>query len=137
MTVKEYLEQYKTLDARINAKIEQVEHLRAMFTRAYSGGNTGGGNSGPYDKIGEITAKIVDLESEINDEIDKLIDLRAEIKGYIAQIPNEKNRFLLELHYINGYSFDKIASLENRDRRSILYRHEKGLKFLEKVVKIP
>ncbi len=135
MTVKEYLAQYRTLDAYINAKLEQVEHLRTLVTRTNAGRTTGGFNPMPYDKVGEITAKIVDLENEINSEIDKLIDLQAEIKGYTALIPNAKVRLVIDLHYINGRSFKEIARSESRDIRTIFRWHETGLNYLEKSIK--
>lgn len=135
MTVKDYLEQYRTLEAEVKVKLEQVERLRALVTRANASWNSGSFNPMPYDKVGEITAKIVDLEHEINREIDRLIDLQAEIKGYIALIPDAKVRLVIELHYINGRSFGEIAEREARGLRTILYRHKDGLDFLEKIIR--
>lgn len=136
MTVKDYLEQYRTLEAGIKVKLEQVERLRALVTRANANCNSGGFNPMPYDKVGELTAKIVDLENEVNRDIDRLIDLRAEIVGYTALIPDAEVRLVVELHYINGKSFKAIAEQEARGLRTILYRHKEGLDFLEKNIKI-
>lgn len=136
MTVKEYLGQCRTLEAEIKVKLEQVERLRALVTRTSPGWNSGGFNPTPYDKVGEITAKIIDLEHEINREIDRLIDLQAEIIGHIALIPNAKVRLVIDLHYINGLSFGKIAEREACDIRTIFRWHEKGLKFLEEKLKM-
>lgn len=136
MTVKDYLEQYRTLEAGIKVKLEQVERLRALVTRANANCNSGGFNPMPYDKVGELTAKIVDLENEVNREIGKLIGLQAEITGYIAAIPSAKVRRVIDLHYISGLSFGKIAEREARDIRTIFRWHEEGLKFLEKNFKM-
>lgn len=136
MTVKDYLGQCGTLETEIKAKLEQVEHLRTLVTRANANWKSGGFNPMPYDKVGEITAKIVDLEKEINSEIDRLIDLQTEIQGYTAAMPYDKARLVIDLHYINGLSFGEIATREARDIRTIFRWHEKGLKFLEKTLKI-
>ena len=136
MTVKEYLGQYKTLVAGIGVKRKQVERLRALVIRANAGRNSGGFNPMPYDKVGEITAEIVDLENEVNSEIDRLIALRAEIKGYIALIPNAGVSLVIEMRYINRLSFREIADQLALDIRTIFYRHETGLEFLESIIKI-
>lgn len=136
MTVNDYLEQYRTLEAGIEMKLEQVERLRLLVTRASAGYNSGGSNPMPYDKVGELTAKIVDLENEVRSEISRLIDLQTEIKGYIALIPDAGVRLVMDLHYISGQSFGEIAKREARDIRTIFRRHKEGVKFLEKKIKI-
>lgn len=136
MTVKDYLEQYRTLDAEIEAEIEQVERLRLLVTRASAGYNSGGLNPMPYDKVGELTTQIVDLENKVNGKIEKLLALRMEIKGHIALIPDAKVRVVIDLHYISGQSFGEIAKREARDIRTIFRRHKEGVKFLEKNIKM-
>ncbi len=108
MTVKEYLEQYRKLDASIDAKTAQVAKLRSRLR--YASGSTGGVRSTqPADKIGELTARIVDLENETNSEIDKLIDLRREIKSRISALPDAVHRDILEMRYISCWTVVKIA----------------------------
>ena len=61
MTAKEYLAQHRTLNDSINAKLEQVAELRRK-AQTVGGGSDGTRSSAqPYDRIGEITAKICDL----------------------------------------------------------------------------
>lgn len=136
MTVKEYLEFYKAYIAETEVELEQVERLRELATRASASWNPGGINPMPYDKVGEITAKIVDLENTIRSRIDATISMRTEIKGYIALIPNDKARLVIELRYLNGLSFRKIAERVERDVRTVLRRHKEGLNFLEENIEI-
>ena len=112
MTAKDYLNRYRFLNDGINAKLMQVEDLRSK-AQTVSGGNSGssGGahSSQPYDRIGESTAKIVDLEREINEEIDRLVDIQREIRKAIAAVPEERLRTLLEYKYLNCMTLEEIA----------------------------
>ena len=96
MTAKEYLSQYKDLNDSINAKLEQVGELRRKAQTVSSGSSDGTHSPTPRDRIGEITARIVDLEREINEDIDRSIDLQREIRAAIATVPEVRLRTLLE-----------------------------------------
>ena len=109
MTAKEYLSQYRSLNDSINAKLEQVGELRRKAQTVGSGSSDGAHSSTPRDRIGEITARIVDLEHEINEDIDRSIDLQREIRAAIATVPEVRLRTLLELKYINCLTLEEIA----------------------------
>ena len=66
------------LDQRINSKIEQVRSLNDLAAKCTSTitGMPGNPNRGK-DSIGDIIAKIVDLQEEINRDIDALVDSQA------------------------------------------------------------
>lgn len=128
MISKEYLSQYHTLNARIDSKLAQVERLRQLAQSAGGHGNSDGGHcTQPRDKIGELTAKIVDLETEINSEIDELVDLEREIRGVIAQVQKESQRTVLEMKYINGWTLKRIASEMNYSLDGIKKIHKRAL----------
>lgn len=132
MTAKEYLQQYRTLNAHIDAKLAQTERLRYLARTAGSQGNSSGIHSTqPRDKIGELTAKIVDLEAEINDEIDALVDLEREIRGCISKLTNENQRVVLEMKYINGFTFEKIAENMHYSLRAVYNYHASALKSVQ------
>lgn len=127
MTVKEYLSRYRKLDEEINAKIAQVEELRRRAQTVGGTNQSGAHSSLPYDRIGEITSRIVDLEREINEEIDRLTDIQREIKSTIKTVREERLRTILEFRYINGLTFDKIARQMNYSYKQICRLHEKAL----------
>ncbi len=130
MAAREYLEQYRALDRQLDAKIEQTERLREFLTRTSSGGSAAHSPQ-PYDKVGEITAKIVDMENEANELINKLLEMQIVIRGSIARITDESVRNVIELRYLNGYSFAKIARTVDRSMRTVFYNHDKGITILE------
>lgn len=109
MTAKEYLSRYRWQNDRINAKLEQVAELRRKAQTVSSGSSDGSHSSTPYDRIGEITARIVDLEREINEDMDRSIDVQREIRAAIARVTDERLQSLLEYKYINGYTLEEIA----------------------------
>ena len=135
MTAKEYLQQYRTLNAHIDAKLAQAERLRHLAQMAGQQGNFSGIHSTqPRDKIGELTAKIVDLETEINDEIDALVDLEREIRGCISKLTNENQRVVLEMKYINGRTLDSIAKQLNYSLANIKTIHKCALESLYPII---
>lgn len=128
MTSKEYLSQYRTLNARIDAKLAQAERLRHLAQSAGGQNYSGAAHSTqPRDKVGELTAKIIDLEMEINDEIDKLVDLEREIRSCISKLENKNQRIVLEMKYINGWTLDSIAKLLNYSLVHIKRIHNQAL----------
>ena len=77
MTAKEYLSQARLLDARINAKIQQVSALNDLATHA-TATLTGipRNPSQSESRMAEAVVKIIDLQNEINHDIDELVDLK-------------------------------------------------------------
>ena len=87
MTVKEYLSQAKFLDQRINSKIQQVASLNDLATKATSA-LTGMPRNPNHatSTMEEAIAKIIDLQSEINSDIDRLVDLKQESSYNIVTV---------------------------------------------------
>lgn len=127
MTTKEYLSRYRWQNDRINAKLEQVAELRRKAQTVSSGSSDGTHSSTPYDRIGEITARIVDLEREINEDIDRSIDVQRGILTAISTVPDERLRHLLELRYINCLTLEEIARRMDYSYKQICRLHGKAL----------
>ena len=127
MTAKEYLSQYRTLSNSIDAKLMQIEELRRKAQTVSCGNGTGAHSSQPYDRIGEITANIVDLELEVNEDIDRSVGLQREIRAAIAAIPEERLRTLLEHKYLSGFTLEQIAVAMNYSYKQICRLHGAAL----------
>lgn len=130
MNAKQYLKQITRLDNLIKSKLEQIEELRSLaekvtveakLVKSYNK------NSYQSDKVGDIVVKIVDLNNEINEYIDRLIDLKAEAVRLIDSLENPDYRLLLNLRYINGYTFERIAVEMNYCYRWITQLHGRAL----------
>ncbi len=133
MTAKQYLEKYRELAEKISAKSEQIERLREFLTGTSSGGSNGSGGSQPYDKVGDGTDKVVDMERDKDAMVDELVEMQVVIRRNLSRITNPKIRSIIEDLYINGYSYEEIAESECRDTRTIRYRQYKALRVLESV----
>ena len=135
MSAKEYLSQALWLDQKINSKLEQLETLRALATKVtaklaeekVSGGNNTKGH------MENTIAKIVDLEKEINEDIDRLVDIKADIMGTISQVDDPIGQIILEMRYVNGKSWDEISSSLNYKDSSIFKIHSRALKEVTKI----
>ena len=100
MTVKEYLGQAYRLEQRINSKLEQVASLNELATKATST-LTGMPKNPNKSKsiVADTVVKIIDLQTEINNDIDRLVDLKHEIVAMIKSVSNTEHQTLLELRY--------------------------------------
>lgn len=114
---KQYLLRYRQAEREVRLLMEEKERLLALATKvtpSYSGEAKG---SGSGDRMGAAVDKIVQCEEEINRAIDCAVDLRSEIKGAIATVPDWKLREILTRRYILGQKWEQIAwemSLEFR-----------------------
>ena len=128
MTAKEYLSQARLLDARINAKIQQVAALNDLATHATATLTGMPRNpSRSESRMAEAVVKIIDLQNEINRDIDKLVDLKREIIAVIKRIDNPEYQTLLELRYLCFYSWEKVAVEMEYDLRYLHKLHRKAL----------
>ena len=82
MTSKEYLGQAYRLDQRIHSKLEQVASLNELATKCTSTLTGMPHNpNGSTSTMADTVAKIVDLQTEINCDIDHLVDLKPRWSG--------------------------------------------------------
>lgn len=106
---KQYLLRYRQAEREVRLLMEEKERLLALATKvtpSYSGETR---SSGSGDRVGAAVDKIVQCEEEINRAIDCAVDIRSEIKGAIATIPDWKLREILTRRYILGQKWEQVA----------------------------
>lgn len=135
MNVKEYLEQAKYLDMRINSKIEQLSTLNDLATKCTvtlsdMPRNPNKGISNMEDTI----VKIIDLQEEINRDIDQLVDLKREIMVVIKKISNVEYQTILENRYLSFMSWEQIAVEMKYSIQQIYRLRDRAHKVVEKIV---
>ena len=135
MNVKEYLEQAKYLDMRINAKVEQLSTLNDLATKCTvtlsdMPRNPNKGISNMEDTI----VKIIDLQEEINRDIDQLVDLKREIMVVIKKISNVEYQTILENRYLSFMSWEQIAVEMKYSIQQIYRLRDRAHKVVEKIV---
>ena len=132
---KEYLERIKWYDVLINSKLEELATLNSMVKRITPVMNTtGGGVSGNQDKLGDTIAKIVDLQTEINRDVDMFVDMKREAARLMKKIRKPEFYQVLHKRYILGESLERITFDMGYTHRGMCYLHGRALQAFGKVL---
>ena len=128
LSAKDYLSQAYRIDLRINSKIEQVQSLRGLAEKAVTTlSDTPNNGTRNIRRMESVIAKMVDLESEINVDIDDLVDLKSEILSLIKYVESPELQTLLELRYLCFKTWEQISVELHLDIRWIHRLHNKAL----------
>ena len=135
LKAEKYLEQIKKADARIDSKLIEVYQLRCLAMKVTAQmGSESVQTSGVSDKVGNITAKIVDLEKEINCLIDKFIDDMQERIAVIEQVDDALLYTILHKHYVQYKKFRTIAEEEHYTEVHISNKHQEALEKVQEIL---
>jgi hypothetical protein len=110
LSAKEYLSQVRRIDQRINNKLEQLYALRVVAENASATlSDTLIRLSPNIHSLEDVVAKMVDMEVEISGDIDRLVDLKHEIRFVIAQVADQELQTILELRYLGYKTWPEVA----------------------------
>ena len=106
MTTQEYLWQIQRFERMITNKLDEIHKLRMILSGTSSIGNLTEKvqTSGNKDRIGSSVVKIVDMENEV----DELIDKRYEIVRQIESLPDTQMYDVLAQRYVSGREMKAI-----------------------------
>ena len=127
MTAREFLGQMRTLDRRIEQRLEELARLKSQLTRAtalISDMPRGGGHKDWTDTL----AHAMELEARLAEDVSTMIATKSEIRDAIDQVDDARYRMLLEKRYIIGKSWRAIAREMNYDESWIYVMHRRALK---------
>lgn len=122
-----YLSQYKYLNAEIDRKIKYMEDCKSKIfnvTGTLSDMPRSGNRS---NVIEDGIVNINEIEQTINQDIDKLVELRVEIESKINTIPDLKLREIMKCRYLDCKSWEEIAYKNDITWRHVYRMHEKAL----------
>lgn len=136
MTIKAYLESIHALDLLIETKLRQEEAIREMLTgtQAHYGDGSPRTVSPTPDKIGELVAKLVDLQKEMNADIDRFVDMKAAIEEAVQNLPLDE-RTVLEGLYFGHLSAKVVAEKMFFTTRNVYYLRDKAIGHLEDMLR--
>jgi hypothetical protein len=137
MTVKEYLNQIKVYQLKIENKKVQLAHIRDMATSLkrlnYNEKVQTSRESG--DSIGDDVADIIEIENEIKADIIAFERIKLEVISTIDTVHDIKCYNVLYQKYVNNKSFDDIAEeMGYTDIRQVLRLHGKGLNMVRGIL---
>jgi len=128
MSTKDYLSQAYRIDQRINSKLAQVMCLRDLLGKATGtlSGAPKAATPNPHS-MEDTIAKMVDLENEINEDIDALVDLKAEIMRRIKRVENTEYQTILELRYLCFRRWEEVSVELGYSMQHLFRLHDEAL----------
>ena len=135
MTAKEYLGQAYRLDQHINSKLQQIEVLNSLTQRvtvAYGGEVVS--HTRNVTSMQDTIDRLMEAEKELNQEIDRLVDLKAQIAQTISQVHNDSYRLILEKRYLCFESWPKIGEDMGHSDRWAQLKHQAALRVVQQIL---
>lgn len=128
---KEYLSQYRYAvkrAARTDAEIAQWRSVAEKVTPTLSGMPNGGGTG---NRIENAVEQMDALREKLNDQMARCAQIRIAIDNAIGSVPDERLRYLLELRYVDGCTFEQIAVNMHYTWRQVCNLHGNALRELK------
>ena len=134
MDSKEYLSQVKRLDLLIKNKLieaQQWKDIALGITANMDGERVL--SSGTKSKMADAIVKCVDMESEINSLIDKLIDTKKDVIQTIEQLSSPLQYDVLHMHYIQFMTLQDIADKYGMSYDWAKQAHKRAVKNVQRI----
>ncbi len=135
MSSEDYLEKKRSLkqayyiDRLLKGKQNEIQKLRVESVQL--SGSTEArevqSSSSTNDKIGEIVAKIADLECILRSGMEELLLQKHSITEKINKLSNHQHRMILEYRYVYLYDWYEVAEEMGYSYRHTLRLHKKAL----------
>ena len=133
MKTVEYLSQIERMTRQIENKTEEIIQLQQMITNISSHIEPDRiQTTHEPDKIGEAVAKIVDMQNEIKELVQKLIERRTLIISQIDGMDDVRHYNVLSKRFVGCKTFDCITDEMGINRRQVFRLYNKALGAFEK-----
>lgn len=134
MNAKDYLLEYKRIDARVRILQAEVEKLRTDAEGMSINLDGMPRSSGKSDKIARLAIQLASYETQLADELSHLWSKRMEIVGELSKLKNPKHFTLLHAKYIENKTWERIAVDMDITWRHCYRLHGSALAEFEKVL---
>lgn len=127
--VIKYLKQAFYIEKKVNALIElksKNQSLACKCTASYQKDNVQ--NKSDENNIEKVIHKIIDIDYQITSEIDKLVDIKADILKSIKQLNNPDYESVLINRYLNFYTIEKTAEIMHYSITAVNRKHNAAIK---------
>lgn len=134
MKAKEYLKQLQKLDKLIENKLAEKERWKciATTTTAPLGGERVQ-SSGNHQKMADAVCRYIELESEINACIDRIVDQRQEIISTIEML-DVKEYDLLHKVYVQYVPLKNVGGLIGQSTSWVKTMHGVALSHVQRIL---
>jgi hypothetical protein len=134
MGIKHQLKQIRLIDLEVKSKMEELDRLNNSFLKSPSLKEINVQESKVSLKD-DAYVKIINLNDYINDQVDKLIDLKYQLIQAIEQLDNSKERTIIWMKYISSKGWDEIAEELKISKTTLFILHDEAIKKIEKCTK--
>lgn len=134
MGIKHQLKQIRLIDLEVKTKIEELDRLNNSFLKSPSLKEINVQESKVSLKD-DAYVKIINLNDYINDQVDKLIDLKYQLIQAIEQLDNSRERTIIWMKYISSKGWDEIAEELKISKTTLFILHDEAIKKIEKCTK--
>ena len=111
---RDFLSSALRMDALIGVKLARLDGMRSLRERV---------KAAPEEDEAFAAA-----EGEVLVEYHALLDRQRAIGGVIRRVPDERQRAILEMRYLQGLPFFRIAMALNYEERQIYRLHKEALR---------
>lgn len=126
-----WLEKVKKLDELISAKMAERDQLFALATSLTANLDGMPHGSGISDKVGNAASKLAQVANDIDKQVDKYINHKAEIINALEKL--SANQYgALHRHYVLFMPWEEVAYDMDRSYMQVMRYRKKGLKNLQK-----
>ena len=126
MTAKEFLRRARAADRLIDQATERVERIRARLESGRMSNITGMPRGGASDWTDTANA-LIELERRVNARVRDMCRLKRLAMDAIDQVEEACLREVLELYYLDGYTWEQVAAAMQLDQRWIYRLHGRAL----------
>ena len=127
MTTKTYLQQIYQSKQKIRRLENRREQLRGMLYAIGSPQDPDRAQPRLDSKVAALTDRINIIDTDIVDEMARLVDLIQTISAQIEAVPDERYRGLLHGRYVMCWTWEKVAVEMNMNLRWVLRLHSRAL----------
>ena len=136
MKAKEYLQQLKLLDVKIDQKLKQVGGLRQMAQATgaldYSKDRVQTSLSG--DSLSNAVIRYLSLEEEVDRQIDQFVDMKNQIINQIQELKDVNYVQVLFKRYVEYKALEVIAVEMGYTYQYVRILHGHALQDFEKII---
>ena len=108
MTAKEFLRRARVIDRRVDEATERAERIRARLEAGRMSSLTGMPRGGAKDWT-ETADRLIELEQRVNAQIREMVRWKLAAIDAIVQVEEARLREVLELYYLDGYTWEQVA----------------------------
>ena len=126
MTAKEFLRRARAVDRRVDEATERVERIRAKLEAGRMSSLTGMPRGGAKDWT-ETADRLIELEQRVNAQVRAMVRWKLAAIDVIDAVEEARLREVLELYYIDGFTWEQVAQRMELDPRWVFRLHGKAL----------